>query len=93
MEAYYTLNGSRNRRNRLALPEEKEEWLAGRAAAQDLADAVRSGGTTACGVEEARRSTEMGFAIHASDRAGGARVSYPVADRALRIESFPWGNE
>ena len=93
VEAYYTLNGSRSRRNRLPLPEENEEWLAGRAAAQDLAHAVRSGGTTACDVKQARRATEIGFAVHVSDRAGGARVGYPIADRALRIESFPWGNE
>ncbi len=93
VEAYYTLNDSLSRRTRLPLPEEKEEWLAGRAAAQDLADAVRNGGPTACDVDEARRSTEIGFAVHASHRAGGARVVYPVADRTHRIESFPWGNE
>ena len=93
VEAYYTLNDSRSRRTKLPLPEENEGWLAGRAAVQDLADAVRSGGSTSCDVDEARRSTEIGFAIHASDRAGGARVGYPVSDRTQRIESFPWGNE
>jgi predicted dehydrogenase len=75
------------------VPGDEEEWPAGRAAVQDLVDAVRSGGQTACDLDEARRATEIGFAIHASHRAGGARMDLPLADRTLRVESFPWGNE
>ena len=91
--AYYTLNHSRGQRTRVELPDEEEEWLTGRAAVQDLVDAVNSGRATACDIEEARRATEIGFAIHASHRTGGARVTYPIADRSHRIESLPWGNE
>jgi predicted dehydrogenase len=68
-------------------------WPAGPAAVRDLVAAVRSGSRTACDVEEARRATELGFAIHASSRRDGARVRPADVDRDLRIESFPWGNE
>ena len=75
------------------LPSDDEEWPTGRAAIADLVNAVRNGGPTACDLEEARRATEIGFAIHTSHRTNGARIPLPVADRTLRIESFPWGNE
>ena len=77
----------------LELPADDVEWPAGPDAVGDLVDAVVNGGVTACDVEEARRATEIGFAVHLSHRAGGARVSLPAEDRGLRVESFPWGNE
>ena len=46
-----------------------------------------------CGVEHARRATEIGFAIHQSHREGGRRVRPDEIDRDLRIPSFEWGNE
>ena len=75
------------------MPPPASDWPEGPAAVRDLVNAVRSGGDTACDVEEARRATEIGFAVHASDAADGARVALPLADRTHRIESFPWGNE
>ena len=59
----------------------------------DLARAVREGGRTACDIAEARRATEIGFALHSSSAQDGVRVPLPAADRMLKIESFPWGNE
>ena len=89
--AYYWRDGEEQAA--IALPEDDEEWPAGRAAVEDLVEAVRSGGATACGLEEARRATEIGFAVHESHRANGARVELPASDRSHRIRSFPWGNE
>ena len=59
----------------------------------DLVRAVQQGGPTACDVDQARRATEIGFAIHASSARGGARLGPGEVDRSLRIESHPWGNE
>ena len=59
----------------------------------DLVRAVREGGRTACDISEARRATEIGFAICSSSEREGVRVSLPAADRLLRVESYPWGNE
>ncbi len=77
----------------LELPILPEGWPAGPAAVSDLAQAVRTGGTTACDVDHARRATEIGFAIHLSSNNAGARVNLPATDRSLRIPSYPWGNE
>jgi len=68
-------------------------WIPGPAIVRDLVRAVRVGGTTSCDVEHARRATEIGFAIHMSSKAGGARIKLPLTDRSLRVQSFPWGNE
>jgi predicted dehydrogenase len=59
----------------------------------DLFDAVEQGRPTAGDVEVARRASEIGFAIHQSQREGGRRVTPAEVDRALRVPSFPWGNE
>ena len=77
----------------LDLPAPPSGWTTGPAAVQDLVQAVLTGGSTACDIDEARRATEIGFALHASSAAGGARVGVPVVDRSMRIESYPWGNE
>jgi predicted dehydrogenase len=77
----------------VALPPTEGGWLAGPAAVRDLVRAIQTGGATSCDVEHARRATEIGFAIHVSHAADGARVMLPAAERTLRIESFPWGNE
>ena len=82
-----------HQRQPLDLPAPSEGWTAGPASVQDLVQAVNTGGSTACDIDEARRATEIGFALHASSVAAGARVEVPVADRSMRIESFPWGNE
>ena len=74
------------------LPPPAGTWPTGPAAVRDLVQAVRTGGTTACGLREAVRATEIGFAIHTSNAAHGARVAVPLVDRTLRIRSFIWGN-
>ena len=77
----------------LDLPVPSGGWTAGPATVQDLVQAVLTGGGTACDIDEARRATEIGFALNASSVAAGARVEVPVEDRSMRIESYPWGNE
>ena len=74
------------------LPVDTEPWARGSAIVRDLVNAVSTGGKTLCDVEETRRLTEIGFAFHASNALGGARVDMPVTDRTLRIDSRPWGN-
>ena len=78
---------------KLELPAETGPWPAGAAMVQDLVRAVRTGGRTACDVEQVRRATEIGFAVHLSSRRDGARVALPAQERSLYVESFPWGNE
>ena len=82
-----------DRLHRLQMPQEEGDWPTGRAMVQDLVQALETGGRTACDVHEARRATEIGFAVHLSSAAGGKKIELPAVDRALRIESFPWGNE
>ena len=67
-------------------------WPSGPAAVRDLVQAVLTGGTTACDLQEAMRTTEIGFAIRASDAANGARVAIPLVDRTHRVRLFEWGN-
>ncbi len=76
----------------LSLPPKAEGWPAGMDMVADLVRAVK-GGRTACDVSEARRATEIGFAICSSSGRDGARVLLPADDRSLRVESYPWGNE
>ena len=87
------LGGLASEPRMIDLPEESEPWATGKAVVRDLVQAVRTGGKTALDVEEARRVTEIGFAIHASSAAGGARVEIPVVNRAIRVEGPPDGNE
>lgn len=75
------------------LPKSTEPWPRGPASIRDLVNAIRTGGKTACDVEEARRATEIGFAIHASHDRKGARVPIPVKKRDKRVDSRPWGND
>ena len=75
------------------LPPKAEGWPAGMDMVSDLVRAVKEGGRTACDISEARRATEIGFAICSSSEREGVRVALPAADRALRVESYPWGNE
>lgn len=77
----------------LVMPPNLDPWPAGPAMVRDLLAAVAAQATTACDVEQARRATEIGFAIHLSHRQAGARVMLPAADRTLSIPSLPWGNE
>ena len=75
------------------LPQDATAWSAGPAMVRDLVQAIQTNSRTKCDVDQARRATEIGFAIHESSKALGAKVDLPVSDRLLRIESFPWGNE
>ena len=77
----------------LSLPTAGEDWPTGPAMVRDLVEAVANGGRTSCDIQQARRATEIGFAIHSSSAGDGSKVSLPAADRSLRVESFPWGNE
>ena len=70
-----------------------EGWPAGMGMVADLVRAMKEGGRTACDVPQARRATEIGFAIWSSSQRDGARVRLPADDRGLRVESYPWGNE
>ena len=67
--------------------------MAHRPAVRDLVEAVRAGGRTACDLDEAGRATLIGSAVHESSRQGGRRITPDEVDPALRVESFPWGNE
>ncbi len=75
------------------IPQPIGDFPSGPAIVRDLVDAIAGHGKTACDVEEARRATEIGFAVHLSHARQGARIDLPAADRELRIPSFPWGNE
>ena len=77
----------------IPLPPKAEGWPAGAGMVADLVRAVKDGGRTACDLPQARRATEIGFAIWSSSQRDGARVRLPADDRALRVESYPWGNE
>ncbi len=77
----------------LSLPSVDEDWPTGPAMVRDLVQAVENGTRSDCDLPEARRATEIGFAIHSSSAQNGAKISLPAADRSLRVESFPWGNE
>ncbi|MBI3961018.1 MAG: Gfo/Idh/MocA family oxidoreductase [Chloroflexi bacterium] len=77
----------------LAIPPNPGPWPAGPAMVRDLVMAVASHSPTACDIEQARRATEIGFAIHISHMRDAARVMLPAMDRTLSIPSFPWGNE
>jgi predicted dehydrogenase len=77
----------------LAVPPNPDHWAAGPAMVRDLVTAVTAHATTACDLEQARRATEIGFAIHISHLRDGARVVLPAMERTLSIPSFPWGNE
>ena len=59
----------------------------------DLVRAVHEDGRTACDIDHARRATEIGFALYNSSAEQGVRIELPTVDRALKVESFPWGNE
>ena len=77
----------------LDIPQPYGDFPSGAAMVRDLVDAMERGGRTACDVEEARRATEIGFAVHLSHAQRGVRIDLPATDRRLRIPSFPWGNE
>ncbi|MDE0448743.1 MAG: Gfo/Idh/MocA family oxidoreductase [Spirochaetaceae bacterium] len=77
----------------LELPQPDSPWPRGAVLVRDLARAVRTRGATQCDVEQIRRATEIGFAVHESHAAGGAAVTLPVADRTRRIDPRAWGND
>lgn len=77
----------------VAVPEAAVPWEAGPALVADLVAAMRSGGKTSCDVSEARRASEIGFAIHASSARGGHQIAMADVDRGLTVQSFKWGNE
>jgi predicted dehydrogenase len=92
-ESYIWLPEGETKMRAIPLPEETDPWPAGPAMVRDLLQGVQTGGRTSCDVARARRSTEIGFAIHTSSLRDGVRVALPVEDRSLRVESLPWGNE
>jgi len=74
-------------------PRDINPWPAGPAMVSDLVSSIHSGKRTACDIDQARRATEIGFAIHQSSLSSGKRINLTDLDRSIRIESFPWGNE
>lgn len=91
-EAYLWLQDSGQTQS-LPLPLPGDQWPAGTAMVQDLVQAVCHGTRSQCDIDQARRATEISFAIHNSAALNGARVILPAIDRSLVVESFPWGNE
>ena len=77
----------------LNIPLAEEGWPSGPAMVRDLVAAINGDGSPNCNIECARRTTEIGFAIHESSEQNGARVPIPLENRSRRIPSFPWGNE
>ena len=77
----------------LSLPSVEDRWPTGPSLVRDLVHAVQNGGRTACDIDQARRATEIGFAIHHSSAKEGARIALSDVDRSLQVHSFPWGNE
>jgi predicted dehydrogenase len=77
----------------LPVPPPGENWPAGTAMVQDLVQAVRNGRRSLCDIDQARRATEISFAIHNSSAQNGAKILLPAAERSLVVESFVWGNE
>ena len=75
------------------LPVPTEPWPTGPAMVRDLVQAVQTGGRTACDIDQARRATAIGFAIHHSSRQEGAQIALANVDKTLQVNSFPWGNE
>ena len=77
-------------------PEYDSSWVRGGELVKDLVDAVRGGpeARTRCDVDEMRRLTEIGFALHESSRAGGALVTMPLPDReSIHVDSRRWGSD
>ena len=77
----------------VAVPAESEGYPPIERMIGELIEGVRTGKRTSCDIDRARRATEIGFAVHASSSQGGKRVTLPLSDRSLRIESLKWGNE
>ena len=42
---------------------------------RDLVQAIKTDGRTACDIIQARRATEIGFAIHHSSKQGGVKIA------------------
>jgi predicted dehydrogenase len=78
---------------RLTIFEADEPWPSGPAAVMDLVNAIRTQTRSSCDIDQCRKVTEIGLALHASQKVNGAKVMLPLKDRTLRVESYPWGNE
>ena len=92
-QSFFWTSDSSDQVQLVELPQDTNAWSAGPAMVRDLVQAIQTNGRTKCDVDQARRATEIGFAIHESSKELGAKIYLPVSDRLLRIESFPWGNE
>jgi predicted dehydrogenase len=53
----------------------------------ELVDVLDGGGTTRCDALRAARALEMVLGLHLSHRAGGARVPFPLRDRAFGVDT------
>ena len=65
-----------NTYQRLSIPTNEDPWPTGPAMVRDLVQAIKTGGRTACDINQARRATEIGFAIHHSSKQGGAKIAF-----------------
>lgn len=54
---------------------------------EELIDVLDRGGTTSCDEVRAARALEMVLGLHLSHRAGGARIPFPLADRAFGVDT------
>jgi hypothetical protein len=57
-------------------------------ALEDLIHAMDTGAPTRCNETHAARALEMALGFHASERAGNARVNFPLADRDLSVDTW-----
>lgn len=53
----------------------------------DIINCIEHGGTPRCGVRDGREALEIAVAIRESERQGGKRISLPLEDRTLKMNS------
>jgi UDP-N-acetylglucosamine 3-dehydrogenase len=57
-------------------------------ALEDLIESMEQGREPACSERHAARAMELCLALHASHRRGGCRVSFPLEDRDLSVDTW-----
>ncbi|MGH2352802.1 MAG: Gfo/Idh/MocA family protein [Chloroflexota bacterium] len=57
-------------------------------ALEDLVESIDTGREPACSERHAARAMELCLALHASHRRGGARVTFPLEDDALSVDTW-----
>ncbi|HET7769343.1 MAG TPA: Gfo/Idh/MocA family oxidoreductase [Chloroflexota bacterium] len=68
----------------LSPPQEKSYALT---QMEELLDVLEHGGTPSCDHTRATRALELALGLHLSHRAGGARITFPLQDRAFAVDT------